>query len=413
MKAYNRGGKVTRDEKEKDVEEDVPPFAFVIIGRSGEQAASRERDLATVWEVEKPGRAAPLHRPETIAVNGPSPIRFEGWGQVTQDWPARVAIASENLPMVHGSVGLADDSWLAVPAGGLFTVLGADPIFLRENGATKDSDGVWQNLPETVLLWITPRGESRPWGQGWALTNTLPTVESLDFLLEQPFQYRLQQPYLGEPLDAPKDGEPEPEPRLFEPADHVTLWEPVQEEDDHDPEEEEEEYPIKRSIEWVKVRERGSYLIQFGAMISKADYTIIDRPEYIGIGLFGAAWNEETEEFEIYDQPVAIASRWPFRASLDLDATFSVANGAGYDYVTYTLDTLILRSQENVCASAVVELEGGWALGFLKIGLTEVLAEHFHWTGYKLGPASDPETFWAANAGKVDWDGSDHSPVDL
>ena len=395
MNAINIGSTVTRDGMVKEITETVPPFTFIVIGQSGNQAASRERDHATVWEVGKPGRSAPLSRPEAIAVNGPMPIAYKGYGTITQDWPARVAILSEELPDVHGSVGIGDDNWLAVAGGGLFTVLGADPVFLRENGATQDGNGQWINLPEKVLLWITPRGESRPWGQGWGLTNDLPTIESLDFLLEQPLQSRLHQPYQGDSPEAT---------RLFEPADHVTLWEPVLVADDHLPNEDEEGLPVKRSVEWLKVREAGTYLLQFGGMIAKTNFGLIDNPDYIGIGLFGAAWNAETEEFEIYDQPAAVASRWPFSTSIEINGVI----GGEYEY---GIDTLLIRSQENVTASAIVELKAGWAIGFLKVGETACQVEHFHWSAHKLGSASNPGQFWLANAGKIDWAGDDHSPV--
>ena len=161
MNAYNRGSVVTRDGRTREITEAVPSFGFVTIGRAGDQAASRDRDHATVWEVGKPGCSAPLFRPELIAVNGSLPIAHKRYGQITQDWPARVAVLSEDLPAVHGSVGIEDDNWLAVPGGGLFTVLGADPVFLRENGATQNTAGKWINLPEQVLLWITPRCQSR------------------------------------------------------------------------------------------------------------------------------------------------------------------------------------------------------------------------------------------------------------
>ena len=400
MRAYNRGSVVTRDDLRKEINETVPPFAFVTIGRAGEQTAARARHNFTVWNVGKPGTDAAIHHPGTIAVNGPLPIVHKGYGKISQDWPARVAIESSDLPDVHGSVGIADDSWFAQPGGGTFTVLGADPVFLSDNGAVKNTAGQWINLPDVVLLWIVPRGDSRPWAQGWGLLNEPPTIESLDYLQEEPLQSRLQQPYQGET----------PEPvRLFEPVDHATLWEPVLTDTDHEPESDEDDLPIKRSVEWIKVRETATYLIHFSAMIAKADYDVVDDPAYIGIGLFGAAWNEDTEEFEMYDQPAAIASRWPFRFSTNLNAEITGTYGYGYDW---TVTTLFVRSMENVAGSAVVELKAGWAFGFLKIGLTKVQVEHLQWTAYRLGSAVDPESFWLANAGKVDWDVEDASPVD-
>ena len=397
MNGYNQETQVTRGGLTVDIKETVPPFSFVVIGKSGGQTASREQHQRIVWDIAKPGLLAPLYRPELIAVSGPLPIDHHGYGTVTQDWPARVRILSENLPAVHGSVGIANDSWLAELNGGLFTVLGADPVYLTENGATQTTEGQWVNLPEHVLIWVTPRGESRPWGQGWGLTNEPPTIESLDFLLEEPLQYRLQQPYQGLSPESV---------RLFEPVDDASLWEPVLEEEDHEPTEAEEGLPVKRTIEWVKVREAGTYLIQFGGLVSQSDLTIVSQ-DYIGIGLFGAAWNEDVEEFELFDQPAAIASRYPFHLSFDIDGTI----GGGYGGYEFYVETLFVRSQENIAASAIIELKAGWAFGFLKVGLPKMLCEHFYWTGHRIGPAANADTFWDANPGKIDWAGDDHSPV--
>jgi hypothetical protein len=67
---------------------------------------------------------------------------------------------------------------------------------------------------------------------------------------------------------------------------------------------------------------------------------------------------------------------------------------------------------ENVCASAVVELGAGWALGVLKIGQNLVNVDHFAINVQRIGPVSDLEKFWIANAGKVNWDDGIHDTDD-
>jgi len=62
------------------------------------------------------------------------------------------------------------------------------------------------------------------------------------------------------------------------------------------------------------------------------------------------------------------------------------------------------HSAENVCASAVVELGPDWALGILKVGIDELDVEHLSVSIRRIGPAGDPDEYWQANAGKVQWE---------
>ncbi len=415
---YNGGSTVERDGKIVEIEEDIPPFSLVVLGKAGEQTASTERDEHTVWTACKPGKAAPLYRPELLAVNGPVPIWYRCYGEVSQAWPQRVAVASKGLDqaIVHRTIGVENDSWLGVPDGGVFTCLGLDVTWLREQGAKLGSDGQWTNLPEKVLVWIAPRLQHNDWANGWMQKQALAQKDELTPAAERidPVRFRLQQPYVSN-------------------KDAVRLYEPIADKVDHQPTKLEDGMPVRNAVGWWSVRDAGTYLVTFSAKLDVNGYWLNQGPGYIGLGLFGGRPNrgDSRKGYTAFRQPAVLASRQPVRIVWDYNDLVYPINGR---YGQYTIPAKsgvwamvpgynpneddpyapygepsgdIWGSEENVCTSAIVELKAGWILGVLKIGQDAIKVEHFALSIHRLGPASDPEMFWRAieeeDAWKVDW----------
>jgi len=232
-----------------------------------------------------------------------------------------------------------NDSWLAVPHGGIFTCLGIDPVTAKEFGASQLPSGQWTKLPKTGLVWIAPRLVDEPWAQGWYPGQTLTEKDEyhVDEEVDDAAKMRLQQPYQYT----------EENPRLYEPIDN----DPTSMRD-HEPKTTEEGFPIRRSVKWFKVREAGTYLVTFSAKIGLngpwSGFTGggVDVGPYIGLGLFAARpkingkssqvrgpdfiplfadkeiklrdENNKREVYEVYRQPATLATRSPIRFEVQL-----------------------------------------------------------------------------------------------
>jgi hypothetical protein len=409
MKAYNAGSIVERNGKIVESKEEIPPYALVVIGQAGQEAASFDSAGKAVWYVSKPGPAAPLYRPEMLAVNGPTPIPYQGHGEVSQDWPQRVAVPLvDGVVPVHGTYGPKSGSWLAHPYGGVFTCQGLDTVTAQELGAKQTPTGKWSNLPKTGLAWITPRLTDHPWATGWDQGQLLakksvwdPSAEVSDAVA-----FRLQQPQ--EAL------------AQSEAIDRIGwAYEPINDRKVHMPTDAEKGLPIRDAVGWFKVREAGDYFVTFSSKLDVNGYWSANGSwsgagAYIGLGLFAAKPTKVPDKFEAWRQPVTMATRQPVRIIYQMDIisgqgwyenkpTYSPIEG---DYYGDSEDD-IFSSEENVCASAIMPLDAGWALGVMKIGLDAMRVEHFNITIYRLGPPSDLETYWkihdSENARKVFW----------
>lgn len=422
LNVYNGGSPVERNGKIISIEEDIPPFSLVVLGRSGEQSAGSERDEHTVWRADKPGKAAPLYRPELLAASGPVPIWHRCYGEVSQEWPQRVAIASKSFDqdIVHRTIGVENDSWLGIADGGLFTCLGLDVTWLREQGARLGANGQWSNLPEKVLVWIAPRHQHNDWANGWMQKQALAQKTALTPAAERidPVRCRLQQPYASD-------------------QDATRLYEPIADKVDHSPTKLEDGMPVHNAVGWWQVRDAGAYLVTFSAKIDVNGYWLFPGPGYIGLGLFGGQpkQGDPRKGYSAFRQPAVLATRKPVRVIWEENDWIWPKNGRYGDYIipaksgvwvmapggyvptdSGTVDPYdpygtpsadIWGSEENVCTSAIVELKAGWILGVLKIGQDAMKVEHFALSIHRLGAAADPEMYWRAieeeDAWKVDW----------
>jgi hypothetical protein len=197
MRAFNAGSLIEKNGKIVESKDEIPPYALVVIGRAGQEAASFESAESTVWYVSQPGPAAPLYRPELLAVNGPTPIPYQGYGEVSQAWPQRVAVPLvDGAVPVHETYGPKSGSWLAHPHGGLFTCQGLDTVTAQELGAKQTPSGKWSDFPRTGLVWLTPRIADHSWATGWDQGKILTKKTVWDPAAEvaDPVRFRMQQP---------------------------------------------------------------------------------------------------------------------------------------------------------------------------------------------------------------------------
>jgi hypothetical protein len=406
MKAYNAGSLVEQKGRIVESQEEIPPYALVVIGQSGQEAASVDSAGDTVWYVSQPGPAAPLYRPELLAVNGPTPIPYQGYGEVSQAWPQRVAVPLvDGVVPVHETYGPKSGSWLAHPHGGLFTCQGLDTVTAQELGAKQTPSGKWGDLPKTGLVWLTPRIADHSWATGWDQGRILTRKTAFDPAPEvaDPVRFRLQQP--SESVE--QTG------RMYEPINDKLVHLPT----DRD----EKKLPIREAVGWFRVREAGDYFVTFSAKMDvngwwSANGEWSGGTAYIGLGLF-AAKPGKGDRYEAFRQPMTMATRQPVRIIYQTDAlnpagiftnvpAHQPAETDPYNPYGDPADNT-WSSEENVCTSAIFPLDAGWALGVMKIGLDAMKVEHFGITIYRIGPPSDLETYWkihdSENARKVFW----------
>jgi hypothetical protein len=136
----------------------VQPFGLVQLARFA-TACTFGKSQQNVWFADRPNTAAAREQnPYKIAVAGPQPI--DGYGVVTQDWPALVAFSVDEPLALGQSCGPKAGSYLCSPAGTAFVCLGYD-------GSTKDSRGPGR-VPGETAIYDGPEG---PYKLAWIAPN--------------------------------------------------------------------------------------------------------------------------------------------------------------------------------------------------------------------------------------------------
>ena len=392
---FNAGCQVERDGRLVEIQEAVPPYAVVVLGKPLVQADSSSRDQHEVFRARKPSASASLYRSEILAINGPAPIPYKGYGAVTQDWPALALVDLRDadgervdLPLTHGSYGVRNDSWALQPNGGLFTNLGLDTTTAAELGGREAAAGTWSNLPAQALAWVRPRPMEPEWMTGWRTStsfNPLPSEAGLDpynpaddlRLNVEPrrsIKYRMQQPWVS----GLKLGQ---ERRLFEPIEDAIDHDPLAWERAQDP-----HAQADRAVRWVRVREAGTYLASFSARVTGS---LLQEDALTSIGLF-AAWPAGTGRTPTYQ-----CIPWPAGVAY---GRFLIVN----DWVD-DANVIWIGHGENISCTCVMELKADWAFGFIGLGYDYLHVQSFSCTVQRMGAAANVEQFWEKLANKIDY----------
>lgn len=386
---FNAGGTVERNGVLVPVKEEIPPFAVIVLGEPDKQSAGFNRDGVHVWRAYKPGANASLYRPEIVAINGPGRIPYGGYGEATQAWPAPAAVdlsetADSERPgdmlKTHATLGPRNDSWCLHPGGGLFTQMGLHAPKAVSLGSTVDRTGErWENVTTPTVCWVSPRTVEVAWMTGWRAQQTFAAVSGgLEVDPRRSVVYRLQRPA----------GEVSEGGRLFEPiADNIN----------HDPTAAEQRYGIaqvSRQVRWVKVRDAGTYRVSlsFSAVDNMGPTGTRDIQE---IGCFAAWPDVRGDRYKCIPYPAVVARRDPMNFIINGEDQY------GND-VTISGE---FGGAENVAAVGIMELDAGWAFGFVPIYSIytgdDWAIENFQCTVERIGPPSDVSRFWEAIAAKV------------
>jgi len=95
--------------------ETVPPFGLMMLKRGSQQEKLGEN---SVWLIDKPDRYAEDDQlPGQFLVNGGVPIRPQGYGEGTQDWPAQVLFESPTGSTATSLTSTTTGLTTAVPVG--------------------------------------------------------------------------------------------------------------------------------------------------------------------------------------------------------------------------------------------------------------------------------------------------------
>jgi hypothetical protein len=411
LHAYNDGCQVERDGEVVDIQEDVPPFAVCVLGRADRHADAISRDERQVWRVQKPGASSSLYRPEILAINGPAPIKYKGYGEVTQDWPAlaRVALTDrdgrrvDRIPHTHESWGVRNDSWSLTPNGGLFTNLGLDTTVAAELGGTEGKTGKWSNLQDEVVAWVRPRPPEPQWMIGWRTSQTIDYGYEYDPL--DPYGDISDDEVLVDPRRSVKYRLQQPRQAVEE---SVRLFEPIADSIDHSGREGEVAagFQADRAVRWVRVREAGTYQVDFSAAIALSSKRYY---EWVALAVF-AAWPNtagRNVQYKCIPWPAGVASRRPPEMRYGGTEYVNINDDDSERFLRPVSWSLYIADNfENVSSRTIMELGAGWAFGFVALGQSELLVHQFQCTVQRLGQPSNVEAFWEETSRKIDYLGN-------
>jgi hypothetical protein len=389
----NIGSVVSRNRRLTEIRETIPPFGVVELCRATGGKTHTAETGQTVWYASKPGPDAHLRRADQLAINGPTPIPYGGWGYIPQDEPLRGCVATRDakgraveLLRIGDALGPRHDSWLLWPEGAIYTYAGLDTIVAKELGADADRKGKWSKLPPVVPVWISRRSNHPVWMHGFdrlarygAASSEAPVnmADTLKYWIVQPPKTRdewaRKLAYPFEPIDdklnhlMPGDLEIPEEKRL----------------------------PQTNDVGWCKVRESGVYMVHFSGTITPVNYVDDKLGAPLSIGLFAArpVQRGETADYQDYKrikQPAAMLTRRSRVIGTIGASPFGPESILGP------------AKLENAAAATIMELEAGWAFAFLTIGAA---LEVYHWSlsVVRLGPTTSQsvETYWQSVTPKV------------
>lgn len=399
IRVQNIGSIVERSGRSVEIREDIPPFAAVEIARAPHGKSTTERDAVPVWYASKPGPEAYQRRPEAIGLNGPVPIAYGGFGEVEVGEGGRATVKNGNaFPLVHDGLGLRNDSWHLWPYGDQFTCLGLDEMLAREQGATKSGDR-WTKLPEVAVVWAAPRPANPIWMHGFSrLTHYSSTPGTAQIEMAYPVQYRLYQAkkpaWVFERQERLGQYQDQPFEPIADDLNHSMPGDPAKSEKDR--------LPWYADVGWCKVREAGTYLVHFAATLSSA--MSVDAPLglWLAVGLFAArpAPTGKAGDYKGYvrlEQPAGVISR----RTRSRDIAGNIPDLVPVQ-MWYTV--------ENAATAAVIELDAGWAFGFLPIpsGGSAFDVSDFSCSVVRIGPVSSRKEREAEPAAEAYWEALTH-----
>jgi hypothetical protein len=401
----NIGSVVYRNRRLVEIRETIPPFGVVELSRAPGGKTHAAGTGQTVWYASKPGPDVHLRRPEQLAINGPTPIPYGGWGYVSQKDPTRGCVATRgnngrpaDLPRVGDAIGPRHDSWLLWPGHDAYTYMGLDTVATSDLGGRQNQRQAWKSLPPVAPVWVSRRTDRPIWMHGFdrlAKSSTIggaPQPDTPWIDMKNPLTYWIVQP--------PKTRD-EWERKLAYP------FEPIDDGLNHlmpgDLELKEEDRPPQiNDVGWCKVRESGVYLIHAAGTIT-VGYDVAEKlGAPLAIGLFGATPTAKKgtgyKGYELIKQPAMVMTRRS-RVCTTINSTPSPIDQ--WQYVVGAV------KRENAAAAGIVELDAGWAFGFLPIGDFSLVVYHWSVSVVRLGPTTQEsvEAFWKSNAPKVTDDG--------
>ncbi len=402
INVQNLGSMVERSGRLVEIRETIPPFATVEIARAPRGKSTTERDAIPVWYASKPGPEAYQRPPGELAINGPVPIVYGGFGEVVVGEAGRATVKNTaDFPRVHDGLGPRNDSWHLWPCGDQFTCQGLDETLAREQGGAKTGDR-WTRLPEVAVVLVAPRTPDLIWMHGFSrLTRYATTPGTAEIEAAKPVQYRLYQPKKPAWVFAKQKKTGKYQDQSFEPINddlnHAMPGDPEKAEEDR--------LPWYTDVGWCKVRDAGTYLIHFAATLSYDSPQDTPFGVAMAVGLFGAkpAPAGKTGHYKGYvrlEQPAGVISR--------------MTRSRTYDGSIPDLTAVHLwHTEENAATAAVIELDAGWAFGFLPIpaGAVHFNVAHFSCSVVRIGPVSSrqkrkaepaAEEYWKAIAHKTE-----------
>jgi hypothetical protein len=399
----NIGSVVYRNRRLVEIRETIPPFGVVELTKAP-KGQVHTSDTQTVWYASKPGPDVHLRRAEQLAINGPTPIPYGGWGYVSQADPLRGCMATKDakgkavgLPRVGDGIGPRHDSWLLRPGHDAYTFMGLDTVATGDLGGRQNKRGQWKSLPPVVPVWVNRRTDRPIWMHGFdrlARSSTVGGVASEGtpwINMTEPLKYWIVQPPKTTDEWARKLAYP------FEPIDdglnHLMPG---------DLELKEEERPPQiNDVGWCQVRESGVYLVHFSGTLTVANFPDEQLGVPLAIGLFAARPVTKTEKQEQTDykgfrrikQPAAMLTR-----------RSRVVGTIGSEPSPFTPQAILGPPKwENAATASIIELDAGWAFSFLPIGVFSLVVYHWSVSMFRIGPTTQAsvETFWKSVTPKV------------